>query len=132
MMREIAVLLLSAATAMISDKTASNAQTNSAVEKRSFGKTPDGAAIDMYVLKNKNGVEADVINFGATLVSLKIPDRSGNLADVVLGYKDIDGYVNDKAFLGATVGRYANRIANGKFTPDGRTFGRSQTDSTNT
>lgn len=122
MMREIAVLLLSAAAAMITDKTASNTQTNSAVEKRSFGKTPDGAAIDMYVLKNKNGVEADVINFGATLVSLKVPDRSGNLADVVLGHKDIDGYVDGKAYLGATIGRYANRIANGTFTLDGKTY----------
>lgn len=122
MMREIAVLLLSAATAMITEKTASNTQTNSAVEKRSFGKTPDGAAIDMYVLKNKNGVEADVINFGATLVSLKVPDRSGNLADVVLGFKDIDGYVDGKAYLGATIGRYANRIANGTFTLNDKAY----------
>src|SRR5262249_39629687 len=58
----------------------------------------------------------------ATLISLKAPDRSGNFADVVLGYKDIDGYVNDKAYLGATVGRYGNRIANGKFTLEGKTY----------
>jgi aldose 1-epimerase len=123
MMREIAVLLLGAATVMFTDKTSSKPQTNrGAVEKRSFGKTPEGDAIDLYVLKNKNGVEADVITFGATLVSLKTPDRSGNMADVVLGYKDLDGYVNDKAYLGATVGRYANRIANGKFTLEGKTY----------
>src|SRR5215475_6795971 len=122
MIRQIAVLLLGAATAMFTDKTTSKPQSRSAVEKRSFGKTPEGTAIDMYVLKNKNGVEADVITFGATLVSLKAPDRSGNIADVVLGYKDLDGYVNDKAYLGATVGRYANRIANGKFTLEGKTY----------
>lgn len=122
MMKQIAFVLLGAVTAMITEKSANSAQTKSAVEKRSFGKTPDGAVIDMYVLKNKNGFEADVINFGAALVSLRVPDRSGNLADVVLGYKDIDGYVNDKAFLGATIGRYGNRIANGTFTLNGKTY----------
>jgi len=132
MMRQIAVLLLGAATAMFTDKTSSKPQTMSAVEKRSFGKTPEGTAIDLYVLKNKNGVEADVITFGAALVSLKAPDRSGNIADVVLGYKDIDGYVNDKAYLGATVGRYANRIANGKFTLDGKTYEIPKNDGNNT
>src|SRR5262249_45784573 len=122
MIRQIAVLLLGAATAMFTDKTTSKPQSKNAVEKRAFGKTPEGGTIDLYVLKNKNGVEADVITFGATLISLKTPDRSGNMADVVLGYKDLDGYVNDKAYLGATVGRYANRIANGKFTLDGKTY----------
>jgi len=132
-MREIAVLLLGAATVMFTDKTSSKPQTTrSAVEKRSFGNTPEGAAIDLYVLKNKNGVEADVITFGATLVSLKTPDRSGNMADVVLGYKDLDGYVNDKAYLGATVGRYANRVANGKFTLDGKTYELPKNDGPNT
>ena len=122
MMKSLVVVVLGAATAMISDKTVSNAQSKSAVEKRAFGKTPEGTAIDLYVLKNTHGVEANVITFGAALVSLKTPDRSGNIADVVLGYKDIDGYVNDKAYLGATVGRYANRIANGKFTLEGKTY----------
>src|SRR5262249_203340 len=122
MIRQIAVLLLGAATAMFTDKTTSKPQAKSAVEKRAFGKTPEGNAIDLYVLKNRNGVEADVITFGATLVSLKAPDRSGNSADVLLGYKDLDGYVSDKPYLGATVGRYANRIAGGKFTLDGKTY----------
>jgi aldose 1-epimerase len=122
MIRQIAVLLLGAATVMFTDKTTSKPQSKNAVEKRAFGKTPEGAAIDLYVLKNKNGVEADVITFGATLISLKTPDRSGNTADVVLGYKDLDGYVNDKSYLGATAGRYANRIADGKFTLDGKTY----------
>src|SRR5256885_5568493 len=122
MIRQIAVVLLGAATAMSIENTASNTQAKSAIEKRSFGKTPEGAAVDLYVLKNKNGVEADVITYGATLVSLQAPDRSGKMADVVLGYKDLDGYVNDKAYLGTTVGRYANRIANGKFTLNGKTY----------
>ena len=133
MMKEIAVLLLGVATAMFTEKTSSKPQTTkSAVEKRSFGKTPEGAAIDLYVLKNKNGVEVEVITFGATLVSLKAPDRSGNMADVVLGYKDLDGYVNDKAYLGATVGRYANRIANGRFTLDGKAYELPRNDGPNT
>jgi len=117
---------------MSTDKTTSKPQSKTAVEKRSFGKTPDGTTIDLYALKNKNGVEADIITFGATLVSLKAPDRSGNMADVVLGYKDIDGYVSDKAYLGATVGRYANRVANGKFTLDGKTYELPKNDGNNT
>src|SRR5262249_53883537 len=132
MIRQIAVLLLGAATAMFTDKTTSKPQSKTAVEKRAFGKTPEGTAIDLYVLKNKNGVEADVITFGAILVSLKGPDRSGNSADVVLGYKDLDGYVNDKASLGATVGRYANRIGNGKFALDGKTYELPKNDGPNT
>src|SRR5919201_4186171 len=102
-----------------------------AVEKRAFGKTPDGAAIDLYVLKNKNGMEADITNFGAALVALKVPDKSGNIADVVLGYDNVDGYVNDKAYFGGTIGRYANRIANGQFKLDGKTYNVPKNDGPN-
>ncbi len=70
----------------------------------------------------RRGAEARIINYGAILVSLKVPDRQGTLRDVVLGYDDLAGYVKDKSFLGATVGRYANRIAAGKFTLDGKTY----------
>lgn len=67
-------------------------------------------------------IEAAVTEFGAALVSLKVPDRAGKRADVVLGYDDLGGYVSDKSFLGATVGRYANRIARGRFSLNGRTY----------
>jgi aldose 1-epimerase len=87
-----------------------------------FGKTKEGDAIHRYVLHNEKGVEAIVINYGATLVSLKIPDRNGKAADVVLGYDNLEGYEQDKSFFGATIGRYGNRIAKGEFSLDGTAF----------
>ncbi len=85
------------------------------VRKQAFGKLLDGREASLYVLSNKNGLEAAITDFGATLVWLKVPDRSGTLADVILGYESLDGYVNDKSYFGGTIGRYANRIAHGRF-----------------
>jgi aldose 1-epimerase len=87
-----------------------------------FGKTKEREAVYRHVLANKKGVEADVISYGAALVSLKAPDRSGKIADIVLGYANLDGYEQDKSFFGATIGRYGNRIAGGQFTLDGTLF----------
>jgi aldose 1-epimerase len=87
-----------------------------------FGTTKDGVVIHRYVLHNQKGVEAVVISYGAALVSLKVPDRNGKMADIVLGYDDLAGYEQDKSFFGATVGRYGNRIANGEFTLDGNLY----------
>jgi aldose 1-epimerase len=85
------------------------------MKKTEFGRMPDGTHIDLYVLTNRHGMTASIANFGATLVSLKVPDRNGKLADVVLGYDSLEGYIADKANFGAMIGRYANRIALGKF-----------------
>jgi aldose 1-epimerase len=93
-----------------------------ALQVSEFGKTKDGAAIQRYVLSNKKNFEVVVTNYGASLVSVKAPDRSGKIADVVFGYDDLDGYEQDKAYIGATVGRYANRIANGALVLDGSTY----------
>ena len=90
--------------------------------KKSFGKTPDGQPADLFVLTNKNGAEVSITNYGGAVVSLKVPDRGGKLADVVLGYDGIDGYVNDKSYFGALVGRYGNRIGHAQFVLDGRTY----------
>jgi aldose 1-epimerase len=87
-----------------------------------FGKTSGGISVSRYVLTNKLGVEAVVINYGATLVSLKVPDRAGKSADVVLGYDSVEGYEQGKSYFGGTIGRYGNRIARGEFTLDGTTF----------
>jgi aldose 1-epimerase len=92
------------------------------VQISEFGKTKDGATVYRYVLTNDKSLEAVVISYGASLVSLKIPDRDGKVADVVLGYDDLDGYEQDKAYIGATIGRYGNRIAGGEFVLDGTTF----------
>src|SRR5438309_7252064 len=96
-------------------------QAKSRMHKKAFGKT-DGQEVELYTLTNNSGVEVAITNFGATVVSLKVPDRQGKFADVVLGYDDLDGYVTDKAHFGATVGRYANRIAHGKFVLNGTTY----------
>jgi aldose 1-epimerase len=90
--------------------------------KKAFGKTPDGQPIDLYVLTNNSGAQAAISNFGGAVVSLTVPDRTGKLADVVLGYDSGEGYVADKNFFGALVGRYGNRIGHAQFELDGKTF----------
>jgi aldose 1-epimerase len=94
-------------------------EANPMTKKQLFGKTANGTEIYFYTLTNKNGMEADIINFGGTLVSLKAPDRSGKLADVVLGYNTLAEYESGGNYFGATVGRYGNRIAHAKFTLGG-------------
>jgi aldose 1-epimerase len=90
--------------------------------KKPFGKTPDGQAVELYVLTNRGGMEAAITTFGGAIVSLRVPDRNGKFADVVLGYDTLDGYVNDKSSFGVIVGRYANRIGHAQFSLDGKTY----------
>jgi aldose 1-epimerase len=90
--------------------------------KESFGKTPDGKQVDLYTLTNTNGIRARITNFGAILVSLQVPDRKGNLADITLGFDKLDGYLGVHPYFGAIVGRYANRIGKAKFTLDGKVY----------
>ncbi len=89
------------------------------LKKQLFGKTADGQPIDLYTLTNRNGVEIGIMNRGATIVSIRVPDRSGKLGDVALGFDSLDGYLKGTAFFGALVGRYGNRIAKGRFKLDG-------------
>jgi aldose 1-epimerase len=98
----------------------STAQTRSNVQKSDFGKV-DGQATSLYTLRNSHGTEVAITNYGAAVVSIKVPDKKDQFADVALGYDNVDGYVTDKSYFGATVGRYANRIAKGRFTLDGET-----------
>lgn len=107
------------------------AEAKKTMKKEPFGKTEDGQPVDLYTLSNKNGVEAAITNFGGIIVSLKVPDRSGKLDDVVLGYDQVDGYLTNKAFFGAIVGRYANRIAHGKFSLGGAIFNIPKNDGDN-
>jgi len=92
------------------------------VVRESFGQLPDGTAIEAVRLRGDNGFEVRVISYGAALQSVFAPDRAGHLVDVVLGREDLAGYLAVRRFLGATVGRYANRIANGAFELDGARF----------
>ncbi|MBN1787878.1 MAG: galactose mutarotase [Sedimentisphaerales bacterium] len=89
-----------------------------AIEKGIFGSLSRNRNVEFFILKNKSGTEAKLISFGATLISLKVPDKNGVLADIVLGYDDFSGYLADKYYLGCTLGRFANRIANAKFKID--------------
>jgi aldose 1-epimerase len=97
----------------------SAAPRRSRVRKQSFGKTPDGTTVELYTLINRNGAQACITTYGGTLVSLKMPDRSGRLDDVVLGFDTLDGYLKDTNYFGALIGRYGNRIARGRFALDG-------------
>jgi aldose 1-epimerase len=107
------------------------AEAKSKMQKQSFGNTEDGQHVDLYILTNKNGMEAAITNYGGTVVSLKVPDRNGKLEDVVLGYDELDDYAAGKAYIGATVGRYANRIAHATFTLDGITYTLAKNDGDN-
>jgi aldose 1-epimerase len=88
----------------------------------SFGQLPDGRDVTLYSLVNSNGIRADVIDYGAIIVRLFVPDRAGRLDDVVLGYNALEDYLEASPYFGAVVGRYANRIAGGTFTLDGQTY----------
>ncbi len=92
------------------------------VQSSPFGKTADGQPITRYVLSNKKGIEAAVLNFGGTLQSLTVPNRDGKAQDIVLGYDDVTSYENGTAFFGGTIGRYGNRIAGGEFTLRGKKY----------
>jgi len=97
----------------------SSAEAKSKMQKQAFGKTGAGQLVDLYTLTNQHGMEVAITNYGGTVVSLKVPDRNGKLADVVLGYDTIGGYESGKSYFGAIIGRYGNRIAHGKFTLNG-------------
>jgi aldose 1-epimerase len=87
-----------------------------------FGKTTNGTPVELYTLRNSHNMEAKIMTYGGIVESLKVPDKNGNLGDVVLGYDTIDGYLTNSPFFGALIGRYGNRIANGKFTLDGQEY----------
>ena len=101
------------------------------VEQKPFG-THDGRPITLYKLTNSHGVEVDAMNYGGIIVSIRVPDRKGELADIVLGHETLEGYIPNPPYLGAIVGRYANRIANGTFTLDGKTYTLPKNDGPNT
>jgi aldose 1-epimerase len=97
------------------------------VTSASFGTTAAGAPAQLYTLRNAAGLQASITNYGGTLTSLLVPDRAGQLADVVLGFADVSGYQSPEflksgPYFGALIGRYGNRIARGRFTLDGREY----------
>jgi aldose 1-epimerase len=96
------------------------------VHKKPFGKTPFGTPVELYTLRNSSGMEATIMTYGGIVTSLKVPDKNGKFGDVVLGFDDLKGYINDNyvkncPYFGALIGRYGNRIAKGQFILDGQT-----------
>lgn len=91
------------------------------ISQASFGVTGDGAAVDIYTLRNPNGVQVRLTNYGGIVTSWMVPDRQGKPGDVVLGYDTLDGYLKASPYFGCLVGRCGNRIAKGRFTLNGVT-----------
>jgi aldose 1-epimerase len=92
------------------------------IQKTTFGKTQDGTAVDLYTLSNKNKLVVKIMSYGLCITELHVPDKNGTVADIVLGFDQLDRYLKGCPYFGATVGRYANRIARGKFTLDGKEY----------
>ncbi len=92
------------------------------IESEKYGEMPDGREVTLFTLTNANGMKVKLTNYGAITVAVETPDKKGEIADVTLGYETLDDWLGSKDYFGATVGRYANRIAKGKFTLEGETY----------
>ena len=102
-------------------------------DKKNFETTIDGKQTDLYVLKNRHRMEAAFTNYGGRLVSLVVPDKNGKMTNVVAGFNNVESYVKStEPYYGATIGRYGNRIAKGKFTLDGKQYQLSVNNGVNT
>lgn len=98
------------------------------ISAASFGQLPDGSTAQLFTLENRGGIKVCISDFGGIITQILAPDRHGGLADIVLGYDTLADYVADRAFFGATIGRFGNRIANGRFAIDGETHQLAQND----
>jgi aldose 1-epimerase len=101
------------------------------VVEKPFGSLPDKTPVSQFTLTNSHGMEVRAITYGAILVSIKVPDRTGRVEDVVVGHDNLEGYLTKSRFFGAVVGRYGNRIAGGRVTLDGRTYQLTQNNGSN-
>ena len=101
------------------------------VTKKAFGKTKDGKKVDLYTLDNGKGIKADIMTYGGIMVNLYIPGRDGKSENVMLGFDNVADYEAGSPYFGALIGRYGNRIANGKFTLDGKTYTLAKNDGDN-
>lgn len=87
-----------------------------------FGTTPEGEAVELFTMTNAQGIEIRTISYGGIIISLKTPDRNGNLGDIVLGYDELQPYMDGSPYFGAIIGRYGNRIGAARFELDGSTY----------
>ena len=109
-----------------------NTENSMNIQKADYGKTKDGTPVEQYTLTNGKGMTAKIITYGAILTELHVPDKSGKTVDVVLGFSKLEDYLDHNPFFGAVAGRYANRIAKGQFTLDGKTYRLPINNGTNT
>ena len=100
----------------------SKGATMMSLSKDSFGHLPDGQEIEIYTLANSQGIKASIMTYGATLVSLEVPDLKGQIKDITLGHDHLEGYLQASPYFGSTIGRYANRIAQARFALNGKTY----------
>jgi aldose 1-epimerase len=101
------------------------------ITKQPFGETPDDREVYLFTLKNDRGMEVSIINYGGIITSLKVPDRKGNVADVVLGHDTLEGYLHRSRYFGALIGRHANRIGHGRFSINGTSYALAQNNGPN-
>lgn len=102
-----------------------------AITEAPFGKLPSGESTTLYTMTNANGVVVKVSNFGGTITSMVTPDKSGKMADILLGFDSVDGYLQNKSFFGSMIGRYGNRIGKSQFVLDGKTYNLDKNDGAN-
>jgi aldose 1-epimerase len=100
------------------------------IKKEAFGKT-DGKDVNLYTLTNANGMQVKITSYGGTVTSIMVPDRQGKMADVVLGFDNLDDYISKSPYFGCIIGRYGNRIAKGKFTLKGKEYTLAQNNGPN-
>src|SRR5260370_3507411 len=101
------------------------------IKPEAFHRTIDGSQVDLYTLKNSNGLEAKITNYGGIVVSLTVPDKNGKFGDVVLAYDTLNDYIGSTPYFGCLVGRYGNRIAKGRFTIGGIEYQLAQNNDSN-
>jgi aldose 1-epimerase len=126
-----AIILSYGANAQLLQQNQQGGEQGMSVRSKMFGKTPDGKPVQQFTLSNKNGMTVKIINYGATVTDVLVSDSTGKTTDVVLGFDDLDGYLHNTSYFGCIVGRYANRIAKGKFTLDKKTYSLATNDNGN-
>ena len=116
------IVLLATLLAVTGACTTGQRTAETGIKRSVFGKMPDGQQVDLYTLTNANGMQVGITNYGGRIVSILVPDRHGNMADVVLGFDNLQGYLDTHTYFGALIGRYANRIGGAQFTLDGTVY----------
>jgi aldose 1-epimerase len=125
-------VVLAALSSMLSPPEPVSAMIRPKISKQAFGMTTDGESVELYTLTNAKGLEARIMTYGGTVVSLKVPDRHGKLGDIVLGYETLDGYLNNNPYFGSIIGRYGNRIGKASFSLNGKQYSLPKNNGENT